>query len=75
MLVNVMMIVIMNDDDCDDVVMATMFWSTQVFLTIRNPFGPIWTLLDRFKQELIFCSEAPLPTPTLSIWGKKIIFV
>ena len=44
-----------------------------MFLTIRNPFGPIWTLLDRFKQELIFCSEAPLPTPTLSIWGKKII--
>ena len=42
-----------------------------MFLTIRNPFGPIWTLLDRFKQELIFCSEAPLPTPTLSVWGKK----
>ena len=50
-------------------------WSTTVFLTIRNLFGPILALLDRFKQELIFCSEAPLPTPTLSIWGKKIIFV
>ena len=37
-------------------------------------FGPIWTLLDNFKQELIFCSEAPLQNPTLSISGKKIIF-
>ena len=41
----------------------------------KEPFGPIWTLLDRFKQELIFCSEAPLQNPILSIWGKKIIFV
>ena len=48
-------------------------WSTWVFLTIRNLFGPIWILFDCFKQELIFCSEAPLPTPALSIWGKKII--
>merc|ERR1712012_657919 len=35
------------------------------FFTIWDPFGPISTLLDRFKKELIFCSEAPLPTPTL----------
>ena len=42
-----------------------------MFLTIWNPFGPIWTILDNFKQELIFCSEAPLQNPTLSIWGKK----
>ena len=48
-------------------------WSTYVFLTILDPFGPIWTLLDHFKQESIFCSEAPLPPPTLFIWGKKSI--
>ena len=34
---------------------------TKCFCTIWDPFGPIWTLLDHFKQELIFCSEAPLP--------------
>ena len=45
------------------------------FWTFGTPFGPIWTLLDHFKQELIFCSEAPLQNPILSIWGKEIIFV
>ena len=25
------------------------------------------------KKNLIFCSEAPSPNPTLSIWGKKFI--
>ena len=53
-------------------------WPTQVFLTIWNPFakslGPIWNLLDHFKQKFIFCSEAPPPNPTLSIWGKKFIW-
>ena len=44
-------------------------------LTVRDPFGPIWTLLDHFKQELNFCSKAPLPNPTFSILGKEIIFV
>ena len=39
--------------------------------TIWDHFWPIWTLLDHFKQELIFCSEAPLQNPILSIWGKK----
>ena len=29
-------------------------WSTEVFLTIWDPFGPIWTLLDHFKQKLIY---------------------
>ena len=29
-------------------------WLTQVFLTIRDHFGPIWTLLDHFKQKWIF---------------------
>ena len=50
-------------------------WSTEVFLTIWDPFGPIWTLLDHFKQKVIFCSEAPPPNLTLSIRGKKFIFV
>ena len=49
-------------------------WGSEVFLTIWDPFGPIWTHQDHFKQELIFCSEAPFQNPTLSIWGKKIIF-
>ena len=49
-----------------------------VNLSLFEHLGLFWAhvdLLDHFKQELIFCSEAPLPTPTLSIWGKKIIFV
>ena len=39
-------------------------------------FGPIWTLLDHFKQELIFCSEAPLPKPTIDYvhLGQKNLF-
>ena len=45
-----------------------------VFLTLWDPFGSIWTLLDHFKQKLIFCSEAPPPNPILSIWGKQFIF-
>ena len=40
-----------------------------------HPFRPIWTHLGHFKQKLIFCSKAPLPNPTLSFWGEKIIFV
>ena len=43
-------------------------------MTIWDPFGPIWTILDHFKQELIFCSEAPLPNPPLSITGKTSFF-
>ena len=31
-----------------------------------DPFGPIWTHLDHFKEKLIFCSKVPLPNPTLS---------
>ena len=48
-------------------------WSTYMFLTIWDPLGPIWTLLDHFKQKLIFCFEVSPPNPTLSIWGKKVI--
>ena len=40
-------------------------WSTLVFLTIWDPFGPTWNLLDHFKQKFIFCSQAHLPNPTL----------
>ena len=29
-------------------------WSSQVFLTIWDPFGPIWTLLDHFRQNDFF---------------------
>ena len=36
-------------------------------------FGPIWTLLDHFKQKFILCSGASPPNPTLSIWGKKFM--
>ena len=46
-----------------------------MFFIICDPFGPLWTLLDHFKQKLIFCSEAPPPNPTLSIWGENFIFV
>ena len=44
------------------------------FLPIFDIFHFL-TLLDRFKQKLIFCFEAPPPNPTLSIWGIKFIFV
>ena len=29
-------------------------WPTHVFLTIWDPLGPIWTLLDHFRPKLIF---------------------
>ena len=54
-------------------VLKGLKWPTYVFLTIWDLFGPIWALLDPFKQELIICSEAPLQSPILSIWGKKIM--
>ena len=46
-----------------------------MFLTIWNLFGPVWTLLDHFKRNMNFCSKAPLPNPSLSLWGNKLIFV
>ena len=46
-----------------------------MFLTIWNPFGPIWTLFDYFKWKIIFCSKAPSLNPTLSLWGNKLLFV
>ena len=29
-------------------------WLTQVFLTIWDPFGPIWTPLENFRQKCFF---------------------
>ena len=50
-----------------------------MFLTIWDPFRPVWTLLDHFKQKMIFCSKALPPNPTyfvdMSLWGNKLIFV
>ena len=39
-----------------------------VFLNIWDTFGPIWTLLDHFKQELIFCTS---PKPYFVHLGQK----
>ena len=50
------------------------FWTKNGRL-VNAPKWSIWTLMDHFKQELIFCSVAPLQNPILSIWGKIIIFV
>ena len=37
--------------------------------------GPIWTLLDHFRQNLIFCSKSLWPRNTFLFWGKKSSFV
>ena len=72
--------------DIGDVVMSLFLLWGRLFMTgdgpkmtkngrlVNNPKWSIWTLSDHFKQELIFCSEAPLQNPTLFIWDKKIIF-
>ena len=39
-------------------------WPTLMFLTIWDPFGPVWTLLDH--------SKAPPQNPTLSLWDNKL---
>ena len=56
-------------------------WSTRVqndqyniFLTIMGHFGPIWTLLDLFRQNLIVCSKSLWPRSTFLFWGKKFLF-
>ena len=46
-----------------------------MFLIIWDPFGPVWTLSDHFKQKMIFCLKAPPPNPTLPLRGNKSIFV
>ena len=47
-------------------------WSTYLFLTIWDPLGPIWALLDHFKPKLIFCSKVYPPNPTLSMVDPKV---
>ena len=37
-------------------------------LSVFDHLEPFWTLLYHFKQKLFFCSRAPPPNPTLSIW-------
>ena len=46
-----------------------------IFLIIWDIFGLIWTFLDHFRQNLIFCSKLLWPRSTLCFWGKKSIFV
>ena len=46
-----------------------------IFLTIWGHFGPIWTLLDDFGQNLIFCSNSLWLRSTFLFWGKKSSFV
>ena len=46
-----------------------------MFLTIWDIFGLIWTFLDHFRQNLIFCSKLLWPRSTLCFWGEKLIFV
>ena len=46
-----------------------------IFLIIWGHFGPIWTLLDHFRQNLIFCSKSLRPRSTFLFWGKKSSFV
>ena len=46
-----------------------------MFLTICDIFGLIWTLLDHFRQNLIFCSKLLWPRSTLCFWDEKLIFV
>ena len=40
-------------------------------LSVFDSLGPSGPFFDHFRRKFIFCSEAPLPNPTLSIWGKK----
>ena len=56
-------------------------WSTRVqndqhniFLTIWGYFGPIWTLLDHFRQNLIFCSKVVLAKKHFLFCRQRIKF-
>ena len=46
-----------------------------IFLTIWGHFGPIWTLLDHFRQNLIFCLKTEKCFLAKVIWSKKLSFV
>ena len=53
-------------------------WSEIVNLDVFDRLGPFWARVDplgQFQTKMIFCSKAPLPNPTLSLWGSKLIFV
>ena len=57
-------------------------WSTTVqndqyniFLIIWGHFGPIWTLWDHFRQNLIFCLKNTKCFSAKVIWSKKSSFV
>ena len=42
-----------------------------MFLIIWGHFGPIWTLWDHFRQNLIFCLKNTKCFLAKVIWGKK----
>ena len=46
-----------------------------MFLTIWGHFGPIWTLSDQFRQNLIFCLKTEKCFLVEVIWSKKSSFV
>ena len=46
-----------------------------IFLAIWGHFGPIWTLLDHFRQNLIFCLKTEKCFLAEVIWSKKSSFV
>ena len=43
-------------------------------LSVFDSLGPSGPFFDHFRRKFIFCSEAPLPNPTLSTCGKKNCF-
>ena len=46
-----------------------------IFFTIWDYFGPIWTLLDLFRQTWFFASKAVKCFLAKVIWSKKLGFV
>ena len=45
-----------------------------MILTIWHHFGPIWTLLDHFRQNLIFCSKVVLAKKHFLFCRQRIKF-
>ena len=45
-----------------------------MFLIIWGHFGPIWTLWDHFRQNLIFCLKKTKCFLAKVIWSKKQIY-
>ena len=46
-----------------------------IFFTIWDYFGPIWTLLDLFRQTWFFASKTEKCFLAKVIWSKKLSFV